>query len=152
MEALPDTIKTRFNAKLSRIDFKRRVAYGAQAEQRASSVPGQEHDDGAVGGGSKGEERHSSKAPSGAVEDEQGTPFDLIVGCDGSWSKVRNEMMRVERSVTRLSAVPSFTEMPLQDRLLSILHPSCVHRAAYARRSEETRRIRHRQESPTYLA
>jgi 2-polyprenyl-6-methoxyphenol hydroxylase-like FAD-dependent oxidoreductase len=25
--------------------------------------------------------------------------FDLVIGCDGSWSKVRQEMMKVERYV-----------------------------------------------------
>lgn len=37
------------------------------------------------------------------AENEDGTAFDLVIGCDGSWSKVRSAMMRVERLVYKLS-------------------------------------------------
>ncbi|WWD17975.1 kynurenine 3-monooxygenase [Kwoniella shandongensis] len=101
VESLPSSIKLRFNAKLSSVDFAHRKAYGASPSQEHSTkkkktsalVPGEEDDDGAIGGGgkkskSKGKEDH---------EDEEGTPFDLIIGCDGSWSKVRTAMMRMDR-------------------------------------------------------
>ncbi|WWC58433.1 kynurenine 3-monooxygenase [Kwoniella dejecticola CBS 10117] len=38
--------------------------------------------------------------------DEHGTPFDLIIGCDGSWSKVRTSMMRMERMDFSQSFIP----------------------------------------------
>nr|XP_019014790.1 kynurenine 3-monooxygenase [Kwoniella pini CBS 10737]OCF53571.1 kynurenine 3-monooxygenase [Kwoniella pini CBS 10737] len=39
-------------------------------------------------------------------EDESGTPFDLIIGCDGSWSKVRTSIMRMERMDFSQSFIP----------------------------------------------
>ncbi len=55
-------------------------------------MPGQEHDDGAVGGKQMGQDSAASRGDKGKsklVEDKEGTPFDLVIGCDGSWSKVR---------------------------------------------------------------
>jgi len=88
LEALPKQIKIRFTTKLSRIDLKRKRAYGISAESH-TSVPGQEEQDTKVG--------DKNKRSRDTVEDEEPTLFDLVVGCDGSWSKVRAEMMRVER-------------------------------------------------------
>lgn len=45
-----------------------------------------------------GEESGKDKRESTEDEDE-GTAFDLVIGCDGSWSKVRTAMMRAERLV-----------------------------------------------------
>ena len=81
LEALPDSIKTRFNTKLARVDFKKRVAWGQSTAQDVR--PGQEA---GLQADTKAE-----------TQDSDGTPFDLIIGCDGSWSKVRSELMRVER-------------------------------------------------------
>lgn len=96
MEALPSEIKTRFNTKISHIDFASCHAYGVRRKEQ-TIAPGQENDDGRVGGGTRGEGR--SKKREKSVEDEEGTAFDLVIGCDGSWSKVRSEMMRVVRFV-----------------------------------------------------
>ena len=93
VEALPNEIKTRFNTRLSHIDFGERIAFGMERKPKQSAMPGTEHDDGRIGGGAKGEGKHKEQA----MEDEEGTFFDLVIGCDGSWSKVRSEMMRVER-------------------------------------------------------
>ena len=57
-------------------------------------MPGQEKDDGRIGGGTKRQKEQVD-------EDGEGTSFDLVIGCDGSWSKVRSEMMRVVRSAHR---------------------------------------------------
>ncbi|OCF33318.1 kynurenine 3-monooxygenase [Kwoniella heveanensis BCC8398] len=67
VESLPDTIKLRFNTKLSRIDFDRKQAYGSSPEYKEA--------------------------------DDIGTGFDLIIGADGSWSKVRTAMMRMESRI-----------------------------------------------------
>lgn len=88
-------IKTRFNTKVAHIDFAHRLAYGSRRVEEKVPVPGQEHDDAKVGGETRGEERRKDKGK--VMEDEEGTPFDLVIGCDGSWSRVRSEMMRVVR-------------------------------------------------------
>jgi len=75
LEALPEGIDVRFETKVSRIDFRSRTAWGAGTGKRGQVQPGQEN------------------------EGAEGTRFDLVIGCDGSWSKVRSEMMRVERCV-----------------------------------------------------
>lgn len=99
VESLPSEIATRFNIKLSRIDFKSRLAYGLSRSGRPASVPGQEESQTQGTGGDLEKTGHGikGKAKSEWAEDENGTPFDLVVGCDGSWSKVRSELMRVER-------------------------------------------------------
>jgi kynurenine 3-monooxygenase len=89
VEALPTDIAFRFNTKLGGIDFKKRLAYGVGVAKRAK--PGDEDDDGRIAGDGKVREYKSEQ------EDEVGTGFDLVVGCDGTWSRVRSEMMRVER-------------------------------------------------------
>ena len=92
LESLPEEIDTVFDVKLSKIDWKTRTAYGLVRRQKPKQkLPGQEDDDGKVGGGSRGEGSRD------AGRDEIETRFDLIVGCDGSWSKVRSEMMRADR-------------------------------------------------------
>jgi kynurenine 3-monooxygenase len=93
VEALPDDITFRFNTKLGHIDFRKRVAYGVGVAKKV--VPGQEEDDGRIAGDGKVKEYKSGE------EDRNGTGFDLVIGCDGTWSKVRSEMMRTERWVRR---------------------------------------------------
>ncbi|KAK4687295.1 kynurenine 3-monooxygenase, partial [Tremellales sp. Uapishka_1] len=98
VQALPADIAIRFKTKLSRVDFKTNRAYGT-GESKAV-VPGEEDDDGQIGG------KESRIKKGKGREDEEGTPFDLIIGCDGSWSKVRSEMMRVERVDFSQSFIP----------------------------------------------
>jgi kynurenine 3-monooxygenase len=93
VEALPDNITFRFNTKLGHIDFRKRVAYGVGVAKKVA--PGQEDDDGRIAGDGKVKEYKSGE------EDREGTGFDLVIGCDGTWSKVRSEMMRAERWVRR---------------------------------------------------
>ena len=100
LESLPEEISTVFNVKLGTIDWKTRTAHGTVKSKKVR--PGQEHDDGKVGGGSRGE---GTKSGGGAEGEDIDTQFDLIVGCDGSWSKVRSEMMRVDRYVSFQSSL-----------------------------------------------
>ena len=69
---------------------------------KSRSLPGQEESQTQGTGGDLEKTGHGSKgkAKNNWTEDEEGTAFDLVVGCDGSWSKVRSEMMRVERYVS----------------------------------------------------
>ena len=97
LEALPEGITIRFLTKLSHIDFGHRVAYGVRKNEVKTEFPGREHDDGRVGGGVREEGKRRGKEKDETLEDEEGTAFDLVIGCDGSWSKVRSEMMRVVR-------------------------------------------------------
>jgi kynurenine 3-monooxygenase len=88
IQALPtdsDRMKLRFETKLDRIDWRRNIAY---AKSKKGGKPGEEREQG------QDEPSHESK------EDKVEVAFDLIVGCDGSWSKVRQEMMKVERYVS----------------------------------------------------
>ncbi|KAK8865840.1 kynurenine 3-monooxygenase [Kwoniella newhampshirensis] len=97
VESLPTDIKLRFNAKLSNVDFAKRTAYGsspADKKHKKKAVPGEEHDDGAIGAGGK---EGKAEDKGGDKEDKEGTAFDLVIGCDGSWSKVRTSMMRMDR-------------------------------------------------------
>ncbi len=89
LEALPEGIQIRFETKLDKVDFRRRMAWGKYSG-KGKKRPGEEDDDGAIAS-TKG-----TKVDEGGV-DIEGTAFDLIIGADGSWSKVRSEMMRVER-------------------------------------------------------
>lgn len=85
IQALPtdsDRMKLRFKTKLDRIDWRRNVAY---AKSEKGGKPGEEREQGQAEPQKEGKE----------VVDE--VAFDLVVGCDGSWSKVRQEMMKVER-------------------------------------------------------
>jgi kynurenine 3-monooxygenase len=92
VEALPSDVKIRFKTKLSRIDLKKRLAWGIGAEGGKAYKLGDE------AGGSTGDKSDGRKEV--AEEDSKGTGFDLVVGADGSWSKTRSEMMRVERYVS----------------------------------------------------
>lgn len=96
LEALPPEITCRFNTKLAKIDFRRRRAFGISIAKKV--LPGQEDDDGAIAGDRKVREYQ------GDVEDRDGTDFDVILGCDGTWSKVRTEMMRAQRCVQSTSS------------------------------------------------
>jgi len=91
LESLPREIKAVFNVKLAKVDWKTRTAHGTSKSGKVR--PGQEHDNGRIGDGSRGE---SSKEGQGGEETFE-SQFDLIVGGEGSWSKVRSEMMRVDR-------------------------------------------------------
>ncbi|WWD09231.1 kynurenine 3-monooxygenase [Kwoniella europaea PYCC6329] len=101
VESLPAQIKIRFQTKLSRVDLNHRIAYGYRAEkEKKDVVTGEEHDDGRIAGG------NSEKGKTESKEDEHGTKFDLIIGCDGSWSKVRTSMMRMDRIDFSQSFIP----------------------------------------------
>lgn len=92
LEALPEGIDIRFETKLDRIDFQKRLAWGKTSSKGGRGrKPGQEDDDDAIASSSR-----TRSEKDGGV-DEEGTTFDLVIGADGSWSKVRSEMMRVER-------------------------------------------------------
>jgi kynurenine 3-monooxygenase len=87
IQALPtdsDRMKLRFETKLDRIDWRRNIAY---ARPKKGGKPGEE-----MAQGTNLEEKEGKG-------DVEGTRFDLVLGCDGSWSKVRQEMMKVERYV-----------------------------------------------------
>ncbi|WVQ71023.1 kynurenine 3-monooxygenase [Cryptococcus sp. DSM 104548] len=90
VQALPEGIKTRFNTKLERLDFKTKRAYASASK------------DGAV----TGEEAGEGHKESGTLREEEGTAFDLVIGCDGSWSKVRAAMMRIDRVNFSQSFIP----------------------------------------------
>jgi kynurenine 3-monooxygenase len=94
------TIK--FDTKLQRIDWKANRAYGSQRVGSPSSSDDKKGSE-KKGHGKPGEEREQSyregETGKGAKEKEVTTDFDLVIGCDGSWSKVRQEMMKVERYV-----------------------------------------------------
>ncbi|WVR05750.1 kynurenine 3-monooxygenase [Kwoniella sp. DSM 27419] len=107
VESLPDDIKIRFNTKLSRVDFQSKQAFGTYPEKK-QVVPGEEHDDAAIagGGGGGGKKKDKGKGKERMKEDDQPTGFDLIIGADGSWSKVRNAMMRMERMDFSQSFIP----------------------------------------------
>ena len=75
-------MKLRFETKLDRIDWRRNVAY---AKSKKGGKPGEEREQG------QAELQREGK------DDMDEVAFDLVVGCDGSWSKVRQEMMKVER-------------------------------------------------------
>lgn len=98
VERLPAGVRTRFHTKLSRLDLRARRAWGKNAGPRVQ--PGQEHDDGKVGGRQGGQGVDAGKSEENGREDKEPTAFDLIIGCDGSWSRVRTEMMRLDRCVS----------------------------------------------------
>ncbi len=123
LQSLPTTIHLRFETKLARIDFTKRIAYPKQA--RTVVKPGEEVE-------------NSLKE----TDEMKGVGFDLVVGCDGSWSKVRQEMMRVQRLVmcdrwmiekkkVQLCQL-TFNDIISQDGFFSIFHSSCIYRATYA--------------------
>ncbi|WVQ85327.1 kynurenine 3-monooxygenase [Cryptococcus sp. DSM 104549] len=91
VEALPSDITTRFHTKLSHVDFSTRRAYASVRQERNAAIPGEE-------AGEQGKPK--------AKEDKEGTAFDLIIGCDGSWSKVRAAMMRADRLDFSQSFIP----------------------------------------------
>lgn len=88
IQALPtdsDRMKLRFETKLDRIDWRRNIAY---ARPKKGGKPGEE-----LAQGTNQEEKEGK-------QDSDSVEFDLVIGCDGSWSKVRQEMMKVERYVS----------------------------------------------------
>ncbi|ORX35971.1 hypothetical protein BD324DRAFT_629714 [Kockovaella imperatae] len=103
VEALPSDIQLHFNTKVLRIDFEAKVAYGS-SRRASGTVPGDEHVPGpssASAGPSRPPSRNSRRTGGELV-----TPFDLVIGCDGCWSKVRSEMMRAERINFSQSFIP----------------------------------------------
>lgn len=108
LESLPREIDIRFETKLAKVDFEARTAWGGSSA-KGKQRPGQEDDDGAIASSSK-DSKEDTTAKKRRIEvevDEEGTKFDLIIGCDGSWSKVRTEMMRIERSAFYSATDPS---------------------------------------------
>ncbi len=107
VQSLPEEIPIRFDTKLARVDFKTNTAYPITSGKGKSKSPSGSGDAENLKPGEEGSQAiaadpsqkakvaESTRGPTG--EDEDGTQFDVIIGCDGSWSKVRNEMMRVER-------------------------------------------------------
>lgn len=79
VEALPKDVEIKFNIKLWRVDYKRCVAYGMTSAR----------------GSGLGEEMAAAGDHHDAEKVE--SQFDLIVGADGSWSKVREQTMRAQR-------------------------------------------------------
>ncbi|WWC86089.1 kynurenine 3-monooxygenase [Kwoniella dendrophila CBS 6074] len=111
VESLPSEIKIRFQTKLSKLDLNDKIAFGESVEKKSDVVVvGEEHDDGKIGGEGKGNTDNASnkkgKGKQSMKEDNEPTKFDLIIGCDGSWSKVRNSMMRMERIDFSRSFIP----------------------------------------------
>lgn len=110
LEALPEEeIELVFENKLGRVDWRRKVAYPKAGEAKASKgkarkakmekiIPGEEDEQEATTG--QKEDHHAGEYQEEEVEEDetaQGHRFDLLIGCDGSWSQVRQEMMKVER-------------------------------------------------------
>lgn len=77
IELLPSSVEARFNTKLSRIDFANGTAHGVTTDR----------------GAGLGEETEDARETDTVVVSK----FDLIAGADGSWSKVRGEIMRAQR-------------------------------------------------------
>ena len=145
VKALPSDVKMRFETKLSRIDFRTKQAYGVS---RPSDVaPGEEQTDTKLGGPSRPRDKRSAK------EDSEGTPFDLVIGCDGSWSKVRSEMMRVQRCDSCSRSIRRGHGLTAsQNGLLTVFHHARIHRTAYATQPNTTWTFCNGQESSSHLA
>jgi len=79
IEALPEGIDIKFNTKLMHVDFDTNTAYGV-ATARGAGI---------------GEE--TAEGAADLASDKIQSKFDLIVGADGSWSKVRGETIRAQR-------------------------------------------------------
>lgn len=83
VEALPPDVEVRFNTKLARVEFDARTAHGVvttRGEPKLLDSPPE-----------------TPQIPVLARAEKVDVGFDLIIGADGSWSKVRQEMMRAER-------------------------------------------------------
>lgn len=107
IEALPETIDTKFNTKLTRVDFHSQTAYGIATSR----------------GHGLGEEGDVSETSTPNRSAEVVSQFDLIVGADGSWSRVREQMMRHQRWV----AEPEMALLTPQRRLCPDVYPSRIH-------------------------
>jgi len=87
IQRLPSDIDLHFSTKLARIDWATQTAHAkpSKSDKNAGeSVQPNEN------------EKDDEKVHNPEVEGKT-CEFDLIIGCDGSWSKVRQEMMRVDR-------------------------------------------------------
>lgn len=91
VEALPaggvgednDGVVVRFNTKLARVEFEERTAHGVRTTRGEPTLLDSPPE--------------TPQIPVLAKAEKVDAEFDLIVGADGSWSKVRQEMMRAER-------------------------------------------------------
>jgi kynurenine 3-monooxygenase len=104
VESLPEAVNIKFNTKLMHVDFDTRTAYGVGTAQ----------------GSGLGEETVAGEANHDGEKIE--TKFDLIVGADGSWSRVRGETIRAQRWVRNWCVL-----LTLQDRLFPAVHRPRVH-------------------------
>lgn len=83
VEALPAEVTVRFNTKLARVEFDQRTAHGVRTKRGEPALLDSPPE--------------TPQIPVLAKAEKVDSAFDLIVGADGSWSKVRQEMMRAER-------------------------------------------------------
>ena len=87
IQALPPSITLHFSTKLSHISWSDSTAYAKPSDSDKNAGESvQPNEDERDDNNTRNKEAQGKKCR-----------FDLIVGCDGSWSKVRQEMMRVER-------------------------------------------------------
>jgi kynurenine 3-monooxygenase len=92
VEALPDEVEVRFNTKLARVEFGQRSAHGVRTKRGEPTLLDSPPE--------------TPQIPVLAKAEKVDAEFDLIVGADGSWSKVRQEMMRAERIDFSQSFIP----------------------------------------------
>ncbi|TXT10730.1 hypothetical protein VHUM_02235 [Vanrija humicola] len=88
VEMLPKGVQARFNTRLDRVDFATNTAYGLTTAK----------------GSAIGEE--TTKVRESAAPVTVTTTFDLIVGADGSWSRVRQQVVRASRVDFSQSFIP----------------------------------------------
>ena len=84
---MPAEIGLHFSTKLSHIDWTTRTAHAKPSKSDKNAGESVQPNE---------DERDDDKVHNPSVAGKT-YDFDLIIGCDGSWSKVRQEMMRVER-------------------------------------------------------
>lgn len=84
---MPPSITLHFSTKLSHISWPTSTAYAKPSDSDKNAGESVQPNE---------DERDDTATRNKAARGKK-CRFDLIVGCDGSWSKVRQEMMRVER-------------------------------------------------------
>ncbi|BEJ16773.1 hypothetical protein CspHIS471_0601740 [Cutaneotrichosporon sp. HIS471] len=92
VEALPAGVEVRFNTKLARVEFEQRTAHGVRTKRGEPTLLDSPPE--------------TPQIPVLARAEKVDAEFDLVVGADGSWSKVRQEMMRAERIDFSQSFIP----------------------------------------------